>query len=199
MSKRRRIGIYAGTFDPVHSGHISFALQSLAAAKLDVVYFLPERRPRSKQGVEHFGHRVAMLNRAVEPHPPFDTLELVDISFSIERTLPYLQQRFPDDDLVFLFGSDVVPSIDQWPHADKLLASSELVIGLRHNDTREHMHNVVEGWSVKPKAVTLFESFAPQVSSGRVRQALRTREAASGVLSSVERYSNKHWLYVSVA
>jgi nicotinate-nucleotide adenylyltransferase len=69
-----RIGIYSGTFDPVHSGHISFALQSLKAAKLDKVYFLPERRPRNKQQVEHFGHRVAMLKRAIKPYPEFNVL-----------------------------------------------------------------------------------------------------------------------------
>ena len=48
-----RIGIYAGTFDPVHAGHVAFALQSLEAAKLDRVYFLPERRPRGKRQVKN--------------------------------------------------------------------------------------------------------------------------------------------------
>jgi cytidyltransferase-like protein len=60
-----RIGIYSGTFDPVHAGHMAFALQAMQEAKLDRLYFLPERRPRYKQGVEHFAHRVAMLERAI--------------------------------------------------------------------------------------------------------------------------------------
>lgn len=193
----KRIGVYAGTFDPVHSGHLAFALQSIQAANLDTVYFLPERRPRNKQGVEHFGHRVAMLKRAIKPHPQFAVLELVDVSFSIERTLPFLQQKFPGHELVFLFGSDVIPGLAEWPHADKLLQGNELVIGLRHDDKREAVHRIVESWEVKPGAVTLFESFAPAVSSGKVRQALRAGDSVAGVLSSVERYSNKHWLYVT--
>lgn len=196
--QKKRIGIYAGTFDPVHSGHVAFALQSLQVNNLDIVYFLPERRPRNKQHVEHFGHRVAMLSRAIAPHPQFAVMELVDVNFSIQRTLPYLQQRFLGDELVFLFGSDIIPSLIEWPHAGKLLENGELIIGLRHNDKREDIHRVVEAWPFKPKAVTLFESYAPDVSSGKVRKALRSQQAAPGVLKSVERYSNQHWLYVSL-
>lgn len=193
-----RIGIYAGTFDPVHAGHISFALQALTAAQLDRVYFLPERRPRGKAGVEHFGHRVAMLKRALQPHNQFAVLELVDVSFSVERTLPALQKQFAGDTLVFLFGSDVVPGLSNWPHADKLLASGELVIGLRNQDDRDSLHGIVEAWPVQPKAVTVFPSYAPAVSSGKVREALRRRQPADGLLSSVERYSDRNWLYVSL-
>ena len=82
-----RIGIYAGTFDPVHIGRVTFALQSLEAAKLDEVYFLPERRPRGKATPEHFGHRVGMLKRALEPHERLRVLELVDVNFSVEKDI----------------------------------------------------------------------------------------------------------------
>lgn len=194
-----RIGIYAGTFDPVHAGHVTFALQSLEAAKLDKVYFLPERRPRDKQHVEHFGHRVAMLLKATAPYPQFEVLEMVDVSFSVSRTLPRLQQEFQGSELVFLFGSDVVPSLQDWPDADKLLKDNELVIGLRDQDDRGAIHAIVEAWPAQPKALTMFPSYAPDVSSGRVREALRQRQPTNGLLSSVERYSDRNWLYVSLA
>jgi nicotinate-nucleotide adenylyltransferase len=194
-----RIGIYAGTFDPVHAGHVAFALQSLQAAQLDRVYFLPERRPRAKQQVEHFGHRVAMLNRALQPHPQCEVLELVDVSFSVQRTLPSLQQQFPGDELVFLFGSDVISGLADWPNVEQLLKACELVVGLRQNDDRAAIHQIVESWQAQPKAVTIFPSFAPHVSSGKIRQALREHQAADGVLKSVERYSDRNWLYVSLS
>lgn len=194
-----RIGVYAGTFDPVHAGHITFALQALTAANLDKVYFLPERRPRGKRQVEHFGHRVAMLLKATKPHPQFEVLELVDVSFSMQTTLPKLRRQFPGSELVFMFGSDVLPGLADWAGADKLLVANELVIGLRHQDNRQNMHALVEAWPVQPKAVTMFASYAPEVSSGRVRDGLRKRKPAKGLLTSVERYSNRHWLYVSLA
>lgn len=194
-----RIGIYAGTFDPVHAGHIAFALQSIEAAKLDLVYFLPERRPRAKQQVEHFGHRVAMLKKAFDPHPRLKVMELVDVSFSVSKTLPRLREMFHGDQLVFLFGSDVVPLIDSWPNASTLLAGNEFVVGLRQDDKREAMHQIIESWQAQPKALTIFESFAPDVSSGKIREALRSRQTAKGTLKSVERYSDRNWLYISLS
>lgn len=193
-----RVGIYAGTFDPVHAGHVAFALQSLEAAALDAIYFLPERRPRIKKGVEHFGHRVAMLERALKPYKKFDVLELVDVSFSIQRTLPELQQLFPDSQLVFLFGSDVVTQLPDWPHVATLLQSSELVVGMRSEDDEQKLRESLAAWKVRPQALTLFKSYAPYVSSGKIREALRFRRKAPGVLKSVERYSDKHWLYISL-
>jgi len=195
----KRIGIYAGTFDPVHVGHVTFALQCLQAAKLDELYFLPERRPRAKQQVEHYGHRVAMLKKALKPYPQFDVMDLVDVNFSIERTLPFLKSKFEGDELIFLFGSDIIESVANWPNADRLLKNGEFVIGLRSQNDREDIHKIVENWPQTPKSVTIFDSFAPSVSSGKVRDALRERKSAEGLLKSVERYSNNNWLYVSLA
>ncbi len=166
---------------------------------LDKVYFLPERHPRAKQTLTHFAHRVAMLRRAATPYLQIDVLELDDISFSVKRTLPGLQHRFKDSQLVFLFGSDIVPDLQSWPYADRLLASAELVIGLRKQDDRASLRRIIKAWPMQPKLVTMFSSYAPDVSSGRVREALRQRQPAKGLLSSVERYSDINWLYVSLS
>lgn len=199
MSRKQRVGIYAGTFNPVHAGHIAFALQSLKAAKLDRIYFMPERKPRYKIHVEHFGHRVAMLNRAVQPHPQFGVLEMVDISFSVEKTLPRLRKQFDDAELIFLFGSDAVRDLPDWPNAETLLANSELVVGLREQDNQPELSAEIASWPLSPRKLIMFNSYAPDVSAGRIREALRLRTSTRGLLSSVERYSNHHWLYVSLA
>ena len=193
----KRIGIYSGSFDPVHAGHISFALQAVEQAKLDKVYFLPERRPRYKQGVEHFGHRVAMLKRASKPHAKLGVLELEDVSFTMERTLPKLQKRFVDKQLVFLFGSDVAQQLPTWPKAKNLLGSSELVVGVRKESILEHIRQDIAGWPAKPQQLYIFESYAADVSSGKVREALRSRKYVRGLLTSVARYANHNWLYIS--
>jgi nicotinate-nucleotide adenylyltransferase len=200
MTKAReikRIGIYAGTFDPVHTGHIAFALQSLQVADLDAVYFLPERQPRNKQGVEHFAHRVAMLRRAAQPHPQFHVLELPDVNFSTERTIPRLRHIFPDEQLVFLFGSDIVSNLMNWPKAESLLRHCELVIGVRDQDDVIKIQKQISEWPIQPADLIIFPSFAPHVSSGSIREALRSRTYVKGLLSSVQRYSDHHWLYVS--
>lgn len=195
---RKRIGIYAGAFDPIHAGHIALALQAKSAAKLDQVYFLPERRPRNKQHVEHFAHRAAMIKQAIKPYLKFKVLELVDVSFSVERTLPKLLNIFKGDELIFIFGSDAIKDIYSWPSSERLLKNYEIVIGLRGKDKRKNIKRSVEAWPTRLKAVTIFDSYAPDVSSGKIREALKRRLKSPGTLSSVERYSNLHWLYISL-
>ncbi len=197
--KVKRIGIYAGTFDPVHAGHISFALQALKEAGLDKIYFLPERRPRHKTGVEHFGHRVAMLKRAAEPHSKLDVLELEDVSFTMERTLPKLQKRFQGSQLVFLFGSDIVSQLPLWPKAQNLLKQSELVVGVRAKHDASTITKQIAQWPYQPTGLFVFESYAPDVSSHKVREALRRRQLTRGLLTSVARYANRNWLYISLS
>lgn len=193
-----RVGIFSGSFNPVHSGHIAFALQALESANLDKIYFLPERRPALKQ-VEHFGHRAAMIKQAIKPHPKLKIIELTDISFSIERTLPKLRTLFAGDQLVFLVGSDIAESLVHWPKANRLLKSSELVIGVREGQDKFKLTTVISSWPTKPKSTLILEAWAPSVSSTRVREALIRNKEEAGILTSVERYSNKNWLYVSVA
>ncbi len=196
----KRIGIYSGAFDPVHAGHIAFALQALRQAQLDEVYFLPERRPRNKLGVEHFAHRVAMLKQATLPYRQLDVLESVEVSFSVKTTLPMLKQKFKKAQLVFLFGSDTVLDLPNWPYASQLLKSCELVVAVRarkETATRK-LQAAISDWVTPPKAATVLSSYAPAVSSTVIREALRQRQPTAGLLKSVARYSDHHWLYVSI-
>jgi nicotinate-nucleotide adenylyltransferase len=197
--KRQRIGMYAGTFNPVHAGHIAFALQAMKAAKLDKIYFLPERRPRHKAAVEHFGHRVAMLKRASRPYPKFGVLELDDVSFTIKRTLPKLERMFPDADVVMLVGSDTVTHMAEWPLIDQLCLRTELIVGIREGSSESEVMQIIGSWNIQPMKAHVFTSHAPQVSSHSVREALRARKYTQGLLASVSRYSDHHWLYVTLA
>ena len=117
----QRIGIFAGSFDPVHKGHVAFALQALKEAKLDNVYFLPEIQPRNKEGITHVGHRIAMLKLALAPHPNFYLLELPGRQFSVTKTLPRLEQKFAGHELFLLMGSDVYKNLSNWPNYERLL------------------------------------------------------------------------------
>ncbi|GEM_PF-573489 len=195
-SLRPRIGILAGTFDPVHIGHITFALQAIEHANLDEVVFLPERRPRHKIGTEHFAHRASMIRQAIKLHPQLSLLEVVEARLDTTRTLPRLRAVFPDAELVLLVGSDVLPSIPNWSRSARLLNQVELVVGVREGESPESMELQVAMWPEQPKSLSVFPSFAPAVSSSKVRSMLRAGNASHGVLASVRRYSLRNWLYV---
>jgi nicotinate-nucleotide adenylyltransferase len=194
----KRIGIYSGTFNPVHAGHISFALQALNEAELDRVYLMPERYRSGKQDVAHYAHRVAMVRQAIKPHSKLSLIESPEVSFSVERTLPRLKKEFKHAKLVFLFGSDAVSGMESWPNIERLLKSSGLVVGVR-NGQHQQTGEAIKRLPVKPKQLFILPSFAPDVSSTKIREALRLRTQTEGILASVERYSNQNWLYISLA
>ena len=198
-SKQLRIGIYSGTFNPVHAGHVAFALQAAEEANLDRLYFLPERRPRHKKHVEHYGHRVAMLRRALAPHPKLDVLETDDVSFTVRRTHHRLQLQFEGAQLVYLVGSDVVRHLGSWENSELLLSSSEIVVGIRANDSTASVEPFLATLPVVPRDMHILQSTAAEVSSQRVREGLRERRYVAGLLSSVAHYSNNNWLYISLS
>lgn len=196
MKAKTKIGIYSGSFDPVHLGHITFALQAITEAGLDKVYFLPERVPRDKYVYEHFGHRVAMIKQAIKPHSKLDLLELDDKTFSVNKTLPELQKIFKDKELVFLFGSDKVENIIKWSNAKKLLTSSSVVIGLRDGSSIEKVTEQSLLWPKPP--IKVIVSYWPALLSTEIRQTLQKGQVAEGLAKSVANYIKKNWLYVSL-
>ena len=190
-----KVGIFSGTFDPVHSGHIAFALQAMSEANLDYVYFMPEIQTKNKIGVVHYGHRVAMLKRALSPHPKLKILETHHINFTIANTWPLLKKNFKDAKLYFLFGSDHYPELLSWPNIVKLTSQSGLIIGIRKDD-QVRLKPLIN--LAKDPDTLFINSYLPLVSSSDIRLAINTnKNDQSGLLSSVSKYCNKNWLYVS--
>ncbi len=128
-----KIGIFAGTFDPVHHGHIAFALAAAEHEQLEKVILLPERHPRNKVGITPFDDRLAMLELAARDYRNVEVLALPEDRFSVARTLPELHRRYGAQ-LVLLIGSDVVPSLARWNDLAVLLSSVEFLVALRHGD-----------------------------------------------------------------
>lgn len=131
----QRIGIYAGTFDPVHDGHVAFAEAAVAAGYVDTVVFIPEPKPRYKQHVTATNVRFEQLKIRLEGTAN-QVRQLSSHHFDIATTLPELRQLYPDAKLSFLFGSDIVLHLHSWAGIKDLLANHQLLIGMRSNDDK---------------------------------------------------------------
>jgi nicotinate-nucleotide adenylyltransferase len=131
----RRVGIYPGTFDPIHEGHIAFAQNALTMLGLDTVFFVPEAHPRSKQGITDLRHRLTMAHQVAKSRPQLQALRLASKCFTVRETLPELQRLLPGDRLTFLVGSDVAKHLGCWEDLDLLLPNVEFAVGLRGSDT----------------------------------------------------------------
>lgn len=123
--RRRRIGIMGGTFDPIHHGHLVAASEVQHEFDLDEVVFVPtgEQPFKKDRKVTLAEHRYLMTVIATANNPRF-SVSRVDIerggtTYTID-TLRDLRREYPDADLFFITGADVLPEIMRWKEPDEL-------------------------------------------------------------------------------
>ena len=162
------VGIFAGTFDPVHDGHIAFALAAAKTERLPKVYFLPEHQPRAKQNASDFKNRLALLQDALRPYKNLEVLELDEPNFSIATTIPKLKSHFPGAVLNFLMGSDAGYNLPKWQGIEDVLPEVNLIIGLRAGDDEPSFMKFLAEHLPQAQA-TIIASPQPHLSSSSLR------------------------------
>lgn len=136
QATKQRIGIFGGTFDPIHMGHLLSAEQCREQARLDQVWFVPAARPPHKldQSITPFAQRVEMLALAIAGHPPFRIEELekdrTGPSYTVD-TLSEIQQRHPNAELFFILGTDCLPDLPYWHEPARIVELATLLIVAR--------------------------------------------------------------------
>lgn len=137
MHSKTRIGIFPGTFDPLHEGHIRFALAALEQAGLDKIILLPERSPRSKPKAANIGARVQYANELLAEYPKIEIRTLQADTQTYQAEQEELRDIFESARVVLLVGTDVLKTIAYWQDVDLLLRDHELCIGLRGDESAE--------------------------------------------------------------
>ena len=132
-----RIGIYGGTFNPPHMGHISAALQAAEALRLDRLILIPDRIAPHKKMPENSPtpqQRLEMVQLAAYGHPK---LEVSDMELLREgpsytyQTILQLRQDYPQAQLVLLMGTDMFLSLDTWKNPEVILANASIGVFYR--------------------------------------------------------------------
>jgi nicotinate-nucleotide adenylyltransferase len=131
-----RIGVFGGTFDPVHFGHLILAEQCREQGRLDRVLFVPAARPPHKheKDLTPFAQRVEMLALAISGQPAFaiDELEKDQPGPSYTAlTLGQIQQREPGAELFLLMGGDTLHDLAQWYRPTDIVALATLLATAR--------------------------------------------------------------------
>ncbi len=140
----RRIGIYSGTFDPIHQGHLDFSLAAAKECLLDTVVFLPEPHPREKSLVSPIKNRLERIKKEIKDNPVLSVLEPFSSQFTVRDTLPKLKDYFKGDTFTLLVGSDVVKTfMYRWDDLDVLLGDCSLAIGMRHGSSDDEIKDII--------------------------------------------------------
>lgn len=169
----KRIGILAGTFDPIHEGHIGFCLEAAERGHLEKVYILPEREPRFKQHVGMFTARIAAIKEAIAPHPNLGIITLDEPYFSVATTLPQLHAQFDPARITLLIGSDVAcMSLPNWQNLESLTMEVDFIVSIRGDstvrDVQQCMRNIETHYPTF--RYTIIDSPHRDVSSSKIRE-----------------------------
>ena len=203
-----RIGLYGGSFDPVHQGHLIAAECCREQARLDKVLFLPAAVPPHKQDrpLAEAAHRVEMLKLATGGHPAFaistDEIDRGGVSYTVD-TLARLQAAHPADELLLILGPDALADLPTWREPATILARAEIIAV-----EREGIDNISAIVAAPKLAALLGPERAQRVAENRVTcpaigiraSDLRAAIAAGRSIRyrtprAVEQYINAHGLY----
>jgi len=157
-----KIGLFGGTFDPIHKGHLAVARAALEACQLNRIYFVPANLPphKQKQPMTAFAHRFAMLALATSDQKAFvpSLLEAPEDgptkkekpNYTIATVRRLRESVKPSDQLFFLIGMDAFSEIAKWHQAEALFRECEFIIAGR------------PGYSLADVAKSLPESLRPR-------------------------------------
>lgn len=144
--EKDKVGLFGGTFDPVHMGHLRAAEEIRECFGLDEVYFIPSALPPHKQSshVTPPEHRLEMLRLAIDSNAHFDIcdyeIKRQSTSYTIE-TLRYLTQTHPERDYYFIVGHELFAEIESWREYHKLFSLSNFIVmtrpGFSNNESDE--------------------------------------------------------------
>lgn len=202
MINKKRVGVFAGTFDPIHNGHLAFAQAALKTG-LDKVYFLVEPRPWRKQGVRALEHRRAMVDLSIKNNKKLGSIYFEKARLTPTEALPQLQQRFKGAEIVLLFGGDVVnymiDHLAEWPQVEKLAESTSLLIAARQHDQKiiEEKLQVIRNIQGIAFLYEFLNESLPIVSSSHMRQQLKAGRIPTDMPATVVDYAQQNNLYAS--
>jgi nicotinate-nucleotide adenylyltransferase len=196
-----RLGVFGGTFDPIHLGHLILAEQCREACALDRVWFVVAGAPPHKQGERTpASHRVEMVRIAIAGHPAFEVSEIETRRpgphYSVE-TLEEIHHDRPEEDLLFLIGADSLADLPTWRSPKRIAELATIVVvnrpGLEAVEP-ETLPNLGEG--THPLASVTIPPIG--IASSDIRRRLREgRSIRYMVPRAVEAYIDAQGLYRS--
>lgn len=195
-----RIGIFGGTFDPVHFGHLRTVEAAAMKFSLSRVLFVPARlSPLKSELPTDDRHRVAMLALALAGRPDWsialDELDRERPSYTVD-TLRALAARFPDDEAWLLMGTDTLAGLGRWREPEEIIRLARIAAFEREPFVKGGL--VIPPVGGLPERLSVFDAGSVRISGTDLRKDLSGGASAAGrVPESVAEYITKHGLYRS--
>jgi nicotinate-nucleotide adenylyltransferase len=196
------IGVFGGTFDPVHFGHLTVAEEVRAKLGIDRLLFVPAGQPwlKADRPITPAEHRVEMLSLAVADNPRF-TISTIEVdrpgpSYTVDTIADLRRYLLDEVKIYFLLGSDALAELPQWKEPSRLVQLCQLVAFNRPGAppaSLELLESAIPGIS---QQLSLIEVSSMDISATQIRIAV-AQGASLGqfVPRDVERYILEQKLY----
>lgn len=175
-----RVGIFGGSFDPVHCGHLLVAQAAMEELSLTRLFFIPAAqspfKPQSAPAPAHERLRLLRLALAGQTRYAIDEQEIQrgGTSFTIDTVRDYVA-RFPQSKLFYLIGADHVPTLPAWREADRLAELVEFVVIPRPGQLPAKFPSPFRGREL--------EGFPLGVSSSAIRRRVKAGQSIQSLVS----------------
>jgi len=197
-----RVGVFGGTFDPIHLGHLAAARSIRTTLKLDKVIFVPAGQPWMKAGtpVSPVDDRVEMVRLAVARRKAFElsTIEAdrAGPSYAVDTMATLRRQLGSGSDLFFLLGSDALMDIAKWREPQRLMQLCQLVAFARPGFRLPVMSDLEGAVPGVSQRVVFVEVPQRDIRATDIRQRVAEgRSIQRLVPRAVERYILEHGIY----
>ncbi|MCI0744413.1 MAG: nicotinate-nucleotide adenylyltransferase [Verrucomicrobia subdivision 3 bacterium] len=174
-----RIGLFGGSFDPVHCGHLLVAMAAMEELTLDRIFFIPAAqspfKPENKPAPAELRARLLRLALAGQTRYEVDDQEMRrgGVSYTIDTLRDY-GKRFPNAKLFYLIGADHIPQLPKWRDAAELAALAEFVVIPRPGEVTV---NAPAGFRVR-----MLKGFPFGVSSSQIRARVKAGQPIDGLV-----------------
>lgn len=198
-----KVGIFGGSFDPIHYGHVYLAIKAKEELDLDRVIFIPAKlQPFKLDRTPADGMmRVEMIEASIS-HYDGATVSMYElnkdeISYTY-NTLEYFQKELGEDaKLYFITGTDSLLTLDTWYMADEMLRKYNFIVGSRPGYKEAELEAKIAEITEKYECeVIKIHNNQVDVSSSEIRERVKNSQSLDGLVNpKVERYINEHGLY----
>lgn len=193
-SGNKAIGIFSGSFNPVHNGHISIARSFLSSEFISSLWILltPDPPHKNEKALAGYHHRYEMLKLAFGD---WDRVIISDIETKLPKpsytlqTLEYLQSQYPDNRFYLCVGGDSARNFTKWHKWENILSGTKLLVAKRKNESLNLNKRVA-------KHAHVIEHEPIAISSTEIRNKISTGEDISDLVpKKVREYIKEHNLY----
>lgn len=195
-----RIGIYGGSFNPVHNGHIHLALSAIDELRLDRIFLVPSLISPHRSSAEYAppNDRLEMLRLACEVSEKLDVCDYEIKSDRKSYTIYTVEEFcgcFPNDELYLLIGSDMLMIFETWKSFEEILQKTTLAVVSRKDGDRESLEKKAEEMR-KFGNIVICHAEPLEISSTEIRKKIVKNEKFSCYLDkNVVQYITSNNLY----